>query len=121
MTEIQVSPIRNEEDLTRALERISHLMELQPAAGSVEFDTLEVLSILVEAYETQHHPVDPPDPVEAIKFRMDQMGIGVKELAPLIGETNRVYEVLNKKRPLTLRMIRNLSSKLGIPASVLIL
>ena len=75
---------------------------------------------LVEAYERKHYPISPPDPIEAIKFRMDQNGISVKDLEPLIGKSNRVYEVLNRKRPLTLAMIRRLHSALGIPAEVLI-
>jgi HTH-type transcriptional regulator / antitoxin HigA len=121
MATLQISPIHNDDDLDYALSRISELMDLDPAPGSPELDLLEILSTLVEAYETKHYPIEEPDPIEAIKFRMDQMGIGIKELVPLIGESNRVYEVLNKKRPLTLRMIRNLNKKLGIPAHVLIL
>ena len=121
MPNLQISPIHNEEDFDAALDRISELMDLDPAPGSPEFDLLEILSTLAEAYETRQFPIEEPDPIEAIKFRMDQMGIGIKELVPLIGESNRVYEVLNKKRPLTLRMIRNLNKKLGIPAHVLIL
>lgn len=81
---------------------------------------LEVLATLVEAYEQKHFPIDAPDPVEAIKFRMEQSGLSPKDLEPYIGQSNRVYEVLNRKRPLTLRMIRNLHRGLGIPARVLI-
>jgi HTH-type transcriptional regulator / antitoxin HigA len=121
MATVQISPIRNDEDLANALSRISKLMDLAPSVGSPEGDLLEILSTLVESYEAKTLPITEPDPIEAIKFRMDQLGIGVKDLVPLIGEPNRVYEVLSKKRPLTLRMIRNLSAKLGIPAQVLIL
>ncbi len=79
-----------------------------------------VLSTLIEAYERKHHPIDLPAPVEAIKFRMDQAGLSVKDLEPMIGQPNRVYEVLSHKRPLTLRMIRSLNKGLGISAQVLI-
>jgi HTH-type transcriptional regulator / antitoxin HigA len=86
----------------------------------IKIQRLDVLSTLIEAYERKHHPIDLPDPVEAIKFRMDQAGLSVKDLEPMIGQPNRVYEVLNHKRPLTLRMIRNLNKGLGISAQVLI-
>ena len=74
----------------------------------------------MQAFEAKHLPITPPDPVEAIKFRMDQSGLSVKDLEPIIGKSNRVYEVLNRKRPLTLAMIRRLHKSLGIPADVLI-
>jgi HTH-type transcriptional regulator/antitoxin HigA len=121
LAKLEISPIHNERDLTEALARISELLERDPAPGTDEGDLLEILSTLVEAYEAKRYPIEKPDPIEAIKFRMDQLGIGVKDLVPLIGESNRVYEVLNRKRPLTLRMIRNLNEKLGIPAQILIL
>jgi HTH-type transcriptional regulator/antitoxin HigA len=121
VAKLEISPIHNERDLTEALARISELLERDPTPGTEEGDLLEILSTLVEAYEAKNYPIEKPDPIEAIKFRMDQLGIGVKDLVPLIGELNRVYEVLNKKRPLTLRMIRNLNEKLGIPAQILIL
>jgi HTH-type transcriptional regulator/antitoxin HigA len=121
MKKIDVFPIRSDDDLDRALDAISRLMAGDPEPGTPDGDSLEILSTLVEAYEAKHYPIEKPDPIEAIKFRMDQMGLTPKDLGNIIGESNRVYEVLNKKRPLTLRMIRNLSSKLGIPASVLIL
>ncbi len=79
-----------------------------------------MLGTLVQAYEAKHYPIDPPDPVEAIKFRMEQSGMTVKDLVPYIGPINRVYEVLSYKRPLSLRMIRRLSEGLHIPAEVLI-
>jgi HTH-type transcriptional regulator/antitoxin HigA len=81
---------------------------------------LDVLTILVEAYEAKHFQIGPPDPVEAIKLRMEQSGLTVKDLEPMIGKSKRVYEVLNRKRPLTLAMIRRLHTQLGIPAQVLI-
>ena len=85
-----------------------------------EGDRLDVLTTLVQAYEVRQFPLGAPDPIEAIKFRMDQGGLTVKDLEPLIGRSNRVYEVLDHKRPLTLAMIRRLHRSLGIPAEVLI-
>ena len=81
---------------------------------------MDILATLVQAYEARHFPIGAPDPVEAIKFRMEQSGLTVKDLEPMIGRSNRVYEVLNHKRPLTLAMIRRLHRSLGIPAEVLI-
>ena len=89
-------------------------------AGSREGERLDVMVTLVEAYEKKHHPLDLPDPVEAIKFHMEQMALAPKDLVPMIGQINRVYEILNRKRPLTLQMIRRLHQKLGIPAESLI-
>ena len=81
---------------------------------------MDILTTLVLAYEARHVPITAPDPVEAIKFRMDQSGLSVKDLEPIIGKSDRVYEILNRKRPLTLAMIRRLHKSLGIPADVLI-
>jgi HTH-type transcriptional regulator/antitoxin HigA len=89
-------------------------------ADTPEGERLDVLTTLVEAYEKKHYRFDLPDPVEAIKFRMEQSGLGPKDLVPMIGQINRVYEVLNRKRPLTLQMIRRLHRDLGIPAESLI-
>ena len=111
-------PIRTEADHDAALAELARLWGAK--SGTPEGDRLDVLATLIAAYEARHHPIDPPDPIEAIKFRMDQNGISVKDLEPLIGKSNRVYEVLNRKRPLTLAMIRRLHSALGIPAEVLI-
>ena len=91
-----------------------------PDLGTPQGDRLDILATLVQAYEARHVPMAAPDPVEAIKFRMEQSGLSVKDLEPLIGKSNRVYEVLNRKRPLTLAMIRRLHRSLGIPAEVLI-
>jgi len=88
--------------------------------GSPEGEKLDVLATLVEAYERNHYPMDLPDAVEAIKFEMEQKGLTVKDLEPMIGNRNRVYEVLNRKRSLTLRMIRRLHEDLGVPAESLI-
>ena len=85
-----------------------------------EGERLDVLVTLVEAWEKKHYPIALPDPVEAIKFRMEQSGLGPKDLVPMIGQLNRVYEVLSRRRPLTLAMIRRLHQSLGIPAESLI-
>ena len=91
-----------------------------PEPGSADGDRFEILTTLVEAYEAKHFPIDAPDPIEAIRFRMEQGGLTVKDLVPSIGQPNRVYEVLNRKRGLTLETIRNLHRNLGIPAESLI-
>ncbi len=101
-------------------QEISALMDSDPDPGTPAGDRLDILATLVQAYEAKHVPISAPDPVEAIKFRMDQSGLSVKDLESIIGKSNRVYEVLNRKRPLTLAMIRRLHQRLGIPADVLI-
>ncbi|MFW5777314.1 MAG: helix-turn-helix domain-containing protein [Spirochaetota bacterium] len=99
-----------------ALARIAELMDADPAEDAPEADELELLAVLVDRYEEDHYPVDPPDPVDAIEFRMEQMGLRNKDLVPYIGSASRVSEVLNRKRDLSLAMIRKLSDGLGIPA-----
>ncbi len=117
---MNIRPIRTEADYKATLKEISALMESDPELGTFEGDRLDILVTLVQAYEARHLTIAAPDPVEAIKFRMDQSGLSVKDLEPIIGKSNRVYEVLNRKRPLTLAMIRRLHQSLGIPADVLI-
>ena len=117
---MDIRPIRSKADYKATLKEISALMELDPKLGTPQGDRLDVLTTLVQAYEAKHLPITSPDPVEAIKFRMEQSGLSVKDLEPMIGKSNRVYEVLNRKRPLTLAMIRSLHQSLGIPADVLI-
>ena len=117
---MNINPIRNESDYRATLKEVSVLMEHDPRPDSPEGERLDVLVTLVQAYEARHHPVDPPDPIEAIRFRMDQAGLTVADMVEYIGPTHRVYEVLARKRPLTLRMIRRLVHGLGIPADVLI-
>jgi HTH-type transcriptional regulator/antitoxin HigA len=117
---MDIQPIRTEADYKAALRQVSALMESDPELGTPEGDRLDILATLVQAYEARYVPIGVPDPVEAIKFRMEQSGLTVKDLEPLIGKSNRVYEVLNRKRPLTLAMIRRLHRSLGIPADVLI-
>lgn len=117
---MNIRPIHSEADYQAALGDIAALMEADPAPGTPKGDRLDILATLVQAYEARHFPIDAPDPVDAIKFRMEQSGLTVKDLEPIIGRANRVYEVLNRKRPLTLAMIRRLHRSLGIPAEVLI-
>ena len=117
---MNIRPIHTHADYKAALKDVSALIDRDPAPGTPQGDRLDVLTTLIQAYEARHFPIDAPDPVEAIKFRMEQQGLSVKDLEPIIGQRNRVYEVLNRKRPLTLAMIRRLNAQLGIPASVLI-
>jgi HTH-type transcriptional regulator/antitoxin HigA len=117
---MEIRPIKTEDDYKAALRDVSAFFDNEPVPGSAEGDRFEVLITLVEAYETKHYPIDLPDPVDAIKFRMDQAGLTPKDLVPFIGRLNRVYEILNRKRPLTLSMIWKLNQKLGIPAECLI-
>ncbi|AWH54733.1 transcriptional regulator [Stenotrophomonas sp. ESTM1D_MKCIP4_1] len=117
---MNIRPIRTESDYQIALRELEAYFENEPAIGSEEGDRFEILATLVEAYEAKHYPIELPDPIEAIRFRMEQGGLTVKDLVPSIGQLNRVYEVLNRKRGLTLEMIRNLHRNLGIPAESLI-
>src|SRR5436305_14981780 len=115
---IEVRPIRTKRDYEAALKDVERLWGAK--GGTPEGDRLDVLATLIDAYETEHYPMDPPDPVEAIKFRMEQQGLTRKDLEPLIGTRTRVSEVLNRKRNLSIGMIRRLHLELGIPADVLI-
>ena len=115
-----LTPIRTDADYRAALTQAAHYTEADPDPESAEGAHFDALVTLIEAWEARHHPVLPPDPIEAIKFRMEQGGLTVKDLVPSIGQPNRVYEVLNRKRSLTLEMIRNLHRNLGIPADSLI-
>jgi HTH-type transcriptional regulator/antitoxin HigA len=115
---MDIKPIKTEEDYRATLKEIEPLM--RAASGSPEGERLDILVTLVEAYERRHFPLDLPDPVEAIKFVMEQRGLTVKDLEPMIGRSNRVYEILSHKRPLTLKMIWKLHQALGIPAESLI-
>jgi HTH-type transcriptional regulator/antitoxin HigA len=117
---MNIRPIHSESDYKIALRELSAYFDNEPAPGSEDGDRFEILSTLVEAYEAKHFPIAAPDPIEAIRFRMEQGGLTVKDLVPSIGQPNRVYEVLNRKRGLTVEMIRNLHRNLGIPAESLI-
>jgi HTH-type transcriptional regulator/antitoxin HigA len=113
-----LKPIRTKADYKRALAEVERLWGAR--SGTAEGDRLDVVATLIDAYETVHYPMDPPDPVEAIKFRMEQQGLSRKDLEPLIGTRTRVAEVLNRKRSLSISMIRRLHDHLGISAEVLI-
>ncbi|MGH8058458.1 MAG: helix-turn-helix domain-containing protein [Candidatus Entotheonellia bacterium] len=115
---MDIHPIKTEADYERALAEIEQLWGA--AENTPEGDTLDILLTLVEAYEETHYPIDPPDPVEAIKFRMEQMGLSRKDLEPYIGRRGRVAEVLNRQRSLSLNMIRRLHTHLHIPLESLI-
>lgn len=118
MVASRIRPIRSEKDYVASLDRIEALMEIE--RSDVEDDEFDVLTTLVELYEDSHFPMDMPDPLEAIRFRMDQLGKTQSDLAPIFGSRAKASEVLNGKRPLTLKMIRALHEHLGIPAEVLI-
>ena len=113
-----LKPIRTEADYEAALAEVERLWGAPVA--SPEGDRLDVLATLIDAYESEHFPMDPPDPIEAIKFRMEQQGLSRKDLESLIGTRTRVAEVLNRRRSLSISMIRRLHERLGISADVLI-
>ena len=115
---MNIKPIKTENDYQEALQEIESLMMAE--ADTPEGERLDVLTTLVEAYEKKHYPLDLPDPVEAIKYGMEQKGLTIKDLEPMIGKSNRVYEVLTRKRALSLKMIWRLHRELGIPAESLI-
>ena len=117
---MELKPIRTEEQYDAALREASAYFDHEPVPGTEEGDRFEMLLMLIEKYEAERYPIGPADPVEAIKFRMEQAGLTPKDLEPMIGRTNRVYEVLARRRPLTLPMIRRLHAGLGIPAESLI-
>ena len=115
---MNVKPIRNEKDYELALKRVESLMDAE--FGTEDFDELEVLTTLIESYKAKHYTIDTPDPIEAIKFRMEQEGLRQKDLVEIFGNKVRVSEVLNKKRRLTLDMIRNINRDLHIPLECLL-
>jgi HTH-type transcriptional regulator / antitoxin HigA len=115
---IELKPIRSEADYEAALAEVERLWGAK--SGTPDGDRLDVLATLVDAYEAEHHPMDPPDPIEAIKFRMEQQGLSRRDLETLIGTRTRIAEVLNRKRGLSISMIRRLHEHLGISAEVLI-
>ena len=115
---MKITPIRNEQDYQNALERLEVIFDAK--RGTEKGDELEILSILIDNYENEHFPIGMPDPIEAIKFRMEQMGMKQKDLAEVFGFKSRVSEILSKKRKLTLEMVRKLNTTLHIPTEVLI-
>jgi HTH-type transcriptional regulator / antitoxin HigA len=114
----EIKPIRTKRDYEAALKEIERLWGAK--AGTPEGDRLDVLATLIDVYEAEHYPMDPPDPIEAIKFRMDQQGLTRRDLEEIIGTRTRIAEVLNRKRGLSIAMIRRLHERLGISAEVLI-
>lgn len=115
---MEITPIKSQRDYRRSLKLIEGLMAAK--RGTPEGDRLDILVTLVEAWEAKHYPLDFPDPVEAIKYHMQQNQLAPRDMIPFIGSRNRVYEILNRKRPLTLKMIWRLHTGLGIPAESLI-
>jgi HTH-type transcriptional regulator/antitoxin HigA len=115
---MDIKPIRNARDHKLALKEIEALMTARK--GTPEGDRLDVLSTLAEDWERRHQPILPPDPIEAIRFRMEQQGLTAADLAPILGGANRVSEILHRKRALTITMIRNLQRALHIPSDVLV-
>ena len=115
---MEIKPIKTEKDYDKALERLEEIFDAK--AGSAEGDELEVLGILIDQYENDHFPISLPDPIEAIKFRMEQMGYNQTDLANIVGLKSRASEILNRKRKLSLEMIRQLHERLNIPTDVLI-
>lgn len=113
-----IRPIRTKADHRKALHEIERLWEAKP--GTPEHDRLEVLEMLVEAWEEKHVPIPPPDPVEAIRFRLDQLGLGQRDLARILGSRARASEVLSHRRGLSLQMIKRLHRALGIPGDILL-
>ena len=114
----EVKPIRTKRDYEAALKEVERLWGAK--SGTRDGDRLDVLATLIDAYETEHYPMDPPDPIEAIKFRMEQQGLTRRDLEDIIGTRTRIAEVLNRKRGLSVEMIRRLHERLGISAEILI-
>jgi HTH-type transcriptional regulator / antitoxin HigA len=117
---MNIHPIRDDKDYEKALARVDVLMELDPEVGTQQSDELEVLVLLIEKYEEKHWHISEPDPIDAIKFRMEQMGLAQKDLTPYIGSKSKVSEVLNRKTGLSLPMIKKLYVGLHIPLEVLV-
>jgi HTH-type transcriptional regulator/antitoxin HigA len=115
---MRISPIKTEADYETALKEVESLFDAKP--GTTEADSLDVLTTLIEAYESKHYPIPLPDPIEAILYHMESRGLSRRDLEPFIGSRARVSEILNRKRPLTMEMIRNLYKGLGISAETLI-
>lgn len=114
----EIKPIRSEADYEAALAEVERLWGAP--SGTPDGDRLDVLATLIDVFEAEHHPIDPPDPIEAIKFRMEQRGLTRKDLEGILGSRTRIAEVLNRRRGLSISMIRRLHDKLGILAEVLI-
>lgn len=115
---MNISPVNTEKEYQKALKRLEEIFDAKP--GTKEGDELDILALLIERYEEKHYQIEAPDPIEAIKFRMEQLGYKQKDLADIIGYKGRVSEILNRKRKLTLEMIRSLHEKLNIPLESLV-
>ena len=115
---MNIKPIKTKKDYEQALARLEVIFDAKK--GTSQGDELEILGILIDQYENEHFPIDLPDPIEAIKFRMEQLGYKQKDLEDVLGLKSRVSEILNRKRKLTLDMIRKLNVELGIPTEVLV-
>ena len=115
---MNIKPIRSDDDLRGALHRLEAIFQAEE--GTAEADEMEVLVTLIEAYENKHYPIGPADPIDAIKFHMEQRGMRARDLQTMIGTRSRVHEILNRKRPLSLAMVRRLHAGLGIAAETLI-
>ena len=118
MNEIMVRPIHNDSDHSAALQEIEQLWNSEE--GSLEAERLDLLMLMVEAYEAEHYPIPAPDPIDMIEFVMDQRGLSKSDLIPYLGSRAKVSEILNRRRPLSLEMIRKLHSGLGLPADILV-
>lgn len=119
-SKMQLKILKTEKDYDKALNRIDELMELNPKLETLESDELEILALLVEKYEELNWNIETPDPIEAIKYRMEEMNLKQKDLIPYIGNKSKVSELLNRKISLSISMIRNLSQALHIPAETLL-
>lgn len=115
---MSIKPVKTKKDYQEAMNRLEQIFDSRP--GTREGDELDILSMLVEKYEDEHFPIEAPDPIEAIKFRMEQMGYKQKDLEKVIGYKGHVSEILNRKRKLTIEMVRNLHNKLRIPLEALV-
>lgn len=117
---MKIRPLHTEADYRAALAEVSPLFDKEPTPGTALGDRFEIMITLIEAFERKHYPIEAPDPVEAIRFRMEQQGLTPRDLVPAIGQLNRVYEILARKRALTLPMVWRLHKQFGIPAESLI-
>jgi HTH-type transcriptional regulator/antitoxin HigA len=115
---MQIKPIKTEQDYQQSLKRLEEIFDAK--TDTKDGDELEILGILIENYEEEHFPIDGPDPIAAIEFRMDQMGMDQQDLTRIIGSKSRTSDLLNRKRPLSIRQIRLLHKELHIPADVLL-
>jgi len=115
---MNIIPIKTEDDYLKALKRLEEIFDAK--IGTAESDETDILGLMIDDYEKKHYPIDAPDPIEAIKIRMEEMNLKQKDLADVLGGKNRVSEILNRKRKLTLEMIRKLTPRLNLPASSLI-